>query len=46
MINISDKESRKIIEKDLHKNILVEASAGSGKTYMLVERLVNKTLQQ
>jgi ATP-dependent helicase/nuclease subunit A len=35
----SDRESRRVIRKELLTNILVEAGAGSGKTQMLAERM-------
>ena len=36
----TDKESRELIVSDLNSNYFVEASAGSGKTYSLVLRMV------
>ncbi len=36
-----DQEARERIATDFETNLLVEASAGSGKTYALVQRLVN-----
>ena len=36
-----DQSSRQMIKTDTDKNILVEAGAGSGKTYELVERMVS-----
>lgn len=38
---IVDQEQRDKITKELTKNFLVEAGAGSGKTHSLVERMVN-----
>ncbi len=37
---MSDQSSREKIIKDTNKNILIKASAGSGKTTILVERIV------
>ncbi len=37
---MNDAEARKIIVKDLNKNLFVVAGAGSGKTSMLVNRMV------
>ena len=39
-INYSDTEAREAIVKDLDSNLFVEASAGSGKTTSLVNRMV------
>ena len=38
---IKDQSQRDIIKSKLDKNIFVEAGAGSGKTYSLVERMVS-----
>lgn len=37
---MTDLEARKHIIRDIHTNLFVEAGAGSGKTTMLVERMV------
>ena len=39
--NLIDEKSREKIINELDKNFFVEAGAGSGKTYCLVERMVN-----
>jgi ATP-dependent helicase/nuclease subunit A len=41
MNELADKSAREKIIKDLDVNFFVEAGAGSGKTYCLVERMVN-----
>ena len=38
--NLPDAEARETIRKDLARTLLVEAGAGSGKTTMLVERML------
>ncbi len=40
IVNYSDSDSRKMISKDIYTNLFVEASAGSGKTTSLVNRMV------
>ncbi|MBQ1534492.1 MAG: UvrD-helicase domain-containing protein [Erysipelotrichaceae bacterium] len=37
---MTDQEARKLIISDIASNLFVEAGAGSGKTTMLVERMV------
>src|SRR5437763_7270490 len=37
---ITDAESRERIRNDLHRNLFVEAGAGTGKTRVLVDRVV------
>ena len=39
-IDISDSKAREMISKDINTNLFVEASAGSGKTTSLVNRMV------
>ncbi len=39
-VDMSDKEARRIIAEELDATMLVEASAGTGKTFELVRRLV------
>ena len=40
MLNLTDEQARKVIISELNKNIFVIAGAGSGKTFMLVNRMV------
>ena len=40
MLNLTDEQARKVIINELNKNIFVIAGAGSGKTFMLVNRMV------
>ena len=40
IVKYSDEKARSIIVKEIYKNIFVEASAGSGKTTSLVNRMV------
>ena len=40
ILNIPDQDARDKISQDLNKSIFVEASAGSGKTTSLVNRMV------
>ena len=41
-----DKDVRKRIAEEFHRNFFVEASAGSGKTRCLVDRIANHVLQK
>src|SRR5665811_2439605 len=41
MNELIDKSAREKIRNELDRNYFVEAGAGSGKTYCLVERMVN-----
>ena len=38
---LRDREARELIRRDLHKNVMVLAGAGAGKTHALVERMVS-----
>ena len=40
MSNLPDERARQRIREDLERNLLVEAGAGSGKTWSLVDRMV------
>ncbi len=38
---LTDAESRRMAAEDLYRNLLVEAGAGTGKTTLLIERILN-----
>jgi ATP-dependent helicase/nuclease subunit A len=44
--NLQDQAARDLAEKALDRSLLVEASAGTGKTSVLVARIVNIVLEQ
>ena len=41
MLALPDQDARERIARDLDTNLLVEAGAGSGKTWSLIERMVS-----
>ena len=42
--NLTKRQLQAVLEKD--KNVLVSASAGSGKTHVMIERIINLILNE